>query len=227
MERAAVRFEIKADASGDPGTFSGYGAVFGNLDSYRDVIAKGAFRDTLRDWKKRGKLPKMLCQHGGWGMGVDDMLPIGLWTGMKEDDVGLYCEGRLFALETERGRYIYEGMKSGALDGLSIGYDLKEFTLGTKPEEPRRTLKKIDLWEVSPVTFPANDKALIDAVKAAGDPDFKKNLERFLRDAGGCSRTEAKRFISEGFKAIGRRDDDAVGTNGLLDALKGVNAAFR
>ena len=54
-------------------------------------------------------------------------------------------------------------MKSGVLDGLSIGFRTKKFTMGTKPNEPRRTLEEIDLMEVSIVTFPANGKARVSA----------------------------------------------------------------
>ena len=49
-------------------TFKGYGAIFGNVDSYGDVIVQGAFKRTLRDAKRDNNLPAMLLQHGGWGM---------------------------------------------------------------------------------------------------------------------------------------------------------------
>lgn len=104
------RIEIKlASDSVDAktGEFSGYGAVFGNVDSYGDVIAKGAFRDTLREWEQRSKLPPMLLQHGGGFMGgADDMLPVGQWTQMEENSKGLKVSGKLFALGTERGQYL-------------------------------------------------------------------------------------------------------------------------
>ena len=45
-------FEVKFADAGTPGTFEGYGAVFGNIDAYGDVIQKGAFKETLRDWRK-------------------------------------------------------------------------------------------------------------------------------------------------------------------------------
>lgn len=160
--------EIKfADDAASPGKFEGYGAVFGNIDSYGDVIQKGAFKETLRDWGKSKKLPPMLSQHGGWMMSDMDAIPVGVWEAMSEDDTGLHVKGRLINLDTDDGKRIYGAMKEGALDGMSIGYRAKEFALGTKPEEPRRTLKKIDLFEVSVVTFPANGKARVSSIKAA------------------------------------------------------------
>lgn len=212
------RIEIKlASDSVDAktGEFSGYGAVFGNVDSYGDVIAKGAFRDTLREWEQRAKLPPMLLQHGGGFMGgADDMLPVGQWTEMEENSKGLKVSGKLFALGTERGQYIYEGLKSGVLDGLSIGYRPREFTRGTKPGEPERTLTNLDLMEVSIVTFPANGKARVMGVKSldtalcrALEKAFKEELslsnatavsavaiiKKHLREGGGEDLVEASR----------------------------------
>ncbi|MGE3651811.1 MAG: HK97 family phage prohead protease, partial [Reyranellaceae bacterium] len=141
MDRLRLDCAFKFDGSATDGSFSGYGAVFGNVDTYGDVIEGGAFKDTLRTWEDKGKYPPMLLQHGGGFLGgADDLLPVGKWTSMAENSRGLKVEGQLFALQTERGQYLYEGLKSGALDGLSIGYRAKEFVLGTKPGEPRRRL---------------------------------------------------------------------------------------
>lgn len=204
--------EIKL-ATGDGVTtdemiFSGYGAVFGNVDSYGDVIQKGAFKDTLRDAKKSDNWPAMLMQHGGWGMGADDMTPVGIWTSMEEDDIGLKVEGKL--ADTARGREAYGLLKMSprpAITGMSIGYMAKEFILGTKPEEPRRTLKRVDLMEVSLVTFPANGKARVQSVKS----DLTIRIaEQALRDVG-FSQNEAKAILASGFKAIPQRDAEDYG----------------
>lgn len=209
-DRLYAPLEVKfLDDGADAGTFEGYGAVFGNVDSYGDVIQKGAFRDTLKDWKKAGKLPPMLVQHGGWMMTDTDGLPVGKWEAMSEDDTGLAVKGRLINLDTERGKNIYGAMKEGVLDGISIGYRAKEFALGTKPDEPRRTLKKIDLFEVSVVTFPANGAARVEAVKGAQGVRTIREFEDFLRDAG-FSNAQAKAIASRGFKASGPRDEDGA-----------------
>lgn len=204
------QFEVKFAGDGSPGEFSGYGAVFGNVDSYGDVIAKGAFRDTLREWKKEKRLPPMLVQHGGWGMGDMDGLAIGRWTRMEEDDTGLFVEGKLVNLDTERGKTIHGLMKEEVLDGMSIGYRAKEFALGTKPGEPRRTLKKIDLIEVSVVQMPANGLSRVKTVKSARDINTIRDFEDFLRDAGGFSNAQAKAIASHGFKATDPRDEDGA-----------------
>jgi len=211
--------EVKAlDDSDGQMRFSGYGAVFGNVDSYGDVIKKGAFKDTLRDAKSSGIYPAMLSQHGGWGLTADDMTPIGLWDSLEEDDTGLKLEG-IFA-ETQRGKEMYTLMKMTprpAISGLSIGYIAKEYSIGTKPDEPRRTLKKVDLMEISPVTFPANGKARVQSVKNALSI---RDLEGALRDVG-LSQAEAKALLAGGYKALNQRDVESVqGLDDIVSQIK-------
>lgn len=187
-----------AGTGADTMTFSGYGAVFGNVDSYGDVIAPGAFAQYLSD-AQAGKQPwpAMLAQHGGWGMGADDMTPVGVWTHLSEDGHGLKVEGK-FA-DTPRGRELYTLMKMQprpAIDGLSIGYIAKKFEPRSKPEDPRRKLTQIDLLEISPVTFPANRLARVGSVKSLEDLYTLPEIEDYLREAGGFSRNEAKGLIA-------------------------------
>lgn len=211
-----LEFKFAPDDVTSTGTFSGYGAVFGNVDAYGDVIAKGAFKGSLREWRAQKKLPPMLSQHGGWMMGDMDAIPIGIWEEMSEDEHGLQVKGRIINLDTERGKTIYGAMKEGALDGMSIGYRAKKFTLGTKPEEPRRKLEEIDLVEVSVVTFPANGKARVASVKSARDIETIRDFEAFLRDVGGFSHAQAKAIACDGFKAAEPRDEDVAGLADLI-----------
>jgi HK97 family phage prohead protease len=149
----------------------------------------------------------MLSQHGGWMMTDMDAIPIGRWEAMSEDKTGLHVKGRLINLDTERGKTIYGARYEGVMDGLSIGYRAKEFALGTKPDEPRRTLKKIDIVELSIVTFPANGKARVSAVKSAGIKTIRE-FEEFLRDEGNFSHAAARAIAAGGFKAADPRDED-------------------
>lgn len=208
--------EIKF-AEGDGATameFTGYGAVFGNVDAYGDVIIPGAFADTMATARKSGNWPAMLSQHGGWGMTSEDLTPIGIWTDMSEDGHGLKLTGVL--ADTPRGRDLHTLMKMKprpAINGLSIGYVAKEWTQRSKPEEPRRTLKKIDLIEVSPVTFPANGLARVQSVKSIEQLASLSDVEGHLRDVCGMSKAEARTLVSR-IKSVGGRSD-----SGELDAL--------
>jgi len=135
-------------------------------------------------------------QHGGYGMTTEDMTPIGVWTDLSEDGHGLRVAGKL--ADTPRGREIHALMKMEprpAIDGLSIGYIAKESVPRSKPDEPRRTLKRIDLVEISPVTFPANGKARVSAVKSIEELSSLRDAEDYLREAG-MSKTQAVAFIA-------------------------------
>jgi HK97 family phage prohead protease len=216
--------EIKV--ASDEMTFEGYGAVFGNVDSYGDVIAPGAFASFLSDVKSgKQNWPAMLSQHGGMGLSSDDMTPVGVWVDLVEDGHGLKVTGKL--ADTPRGRELHQLMKMEprpAIDGLSIGYIAKEWEPRSKPEDPRRTLKRIDLMEISPVTFPANGKARVASVKAFEELTKLSEIEDFLREAGGFSRNEAKAIIARIKSANSVEADDLTQITAALtkrlDAFK-------
>mgnify|MGYP006393132189 CR=1 FL=1 len=210
--------ELKFDGGGDAITgmrFQGYGAVFGNVDSYGDVIEPGAFASYLSDMRDgKQDWPAMLSQHGGFGLTAEDMTPVGVWHDLGEDGRGLKTDGE-FA-DTERGTELYKLAKMKprpVINGLSIGYIAKESEPRSKPEDPRRRLKRIDLIEISPVTFPANRKARLESVKHGLGVTA---AETALRDAG-FSRREAKAILASGFKTLSSQRD--AGGLGDLAAL--------
>lgn len=163
------------------GVFSGYGAVFDNIDSHRDVIRRGSFEKSLRDWRAKGKLPAMKLMHGSSGNPFrHDDLPIGKWTDMREDARGLWVEGRLLALETDQGRRLLSLMRAGVLDGLSIGFIPKRTSVGKGGV--KRYLDEIDIREVSIVDDPSNDKS---RVMPASDYDVAAQRVREALSAAG------------------------------------------
>jgi len=210
----------------DPGegaqnmSFTGYGAVFGNVDAHGDVIEPGAFSKFLSDVKSGSQpWPAMLSQHGGWQMSAEDMTPIGVWTDFSEDGHGLKVSGQL--ADTPRGREMHALMKMSprpAIDGMSIGYIAKEWEPRSRPEDPKRRLKRIDLIEVSLVTRPANGKARVEAVKSIDAIETLADAERYLRESGGLSKSAAVAFVSR-IKSLSR--SDSGGLQELLEALKG------
>ncbi len=192
-DRLDVPFQIKAVS--DDGLFSGYGSVFGVIDSYNEVVAPGAFTKSLQR-----RTPSLLWQHRS-------SEPIGVYTSIREDQTGLYVEGKL-ALKTARGAEAYELLKMGAISGLSIGFLVKLFEYINNGEEKVRRLTEIDLWEVSLVTFPANESARISGVKSIETIESLADAEAFLRDAGGLSRREATALVSRIKSLRGRGDPD-------------------
>jgi len=191
-------FELKAydDDEDDEakGMFSGYASVFGNKDLGNDVVVQGAFQKSIR--AKGARKIKMLFQH-------DTKEPIGVYTKVKEDAQGLYVEGKL-AMQTQKGREVYELMKMGAIDGLSVGYrvDAKGYSYDDRGK--KRYLKQVDLMEISAVTFPMNPKARVNAVKA--EERTVRDWETFLRDEGGLSRSESKVAANAVSRALDQRE---------------------
>lgn len=212
--------KFAADEGAQAMRFTGYGAVFGNVDSYGDVIEAGAFSKFLADVKSGNQpWPAMLSQHGGWQMSAEDMTPIGVWTDFAEDGHGLKVTGQL--ADTPRGLEMYKLMKMSprpAIDGMSIGYIAKEWEPRSKPEDPKRKLKRIDLIEVSIVTRPANGKARVESAK---NDWTERDFERLLTRDAGLSRSDALVVINQGFKSlIAMRDAGSSELAELAQALK-------
>ena len=198
-------FEVKEMT--DEGKFSGYGAVFDNVDDWDDVILRGSFIKSISE-----KKPVMLWQH-------NSAEPIGVYENIREDDIGLWIEGRLL-LDLEKGKEAYILLKNQAIRGLSIGYMPLAWEWENRDSRRIRVLKEIDLWEVSLVTFPANPKALIDDLKSI---KTIRDVEDTLRDAG-FSRTEAKALISACKSAQREAEDEneeIKAAERLLNLMKG------
>jgi len=134
------------------GCFAGYASVFGQADDQGDIVSPGAFASALQ---KRGtQRIAMLYQH-------ETARPVGVWTSLREDDQGLWVEGKL-ALDADDGRDAHALLKAGALTGLSIGFHA--VTAERRPGGGR-LLHEIDLWEISLVTFPMLNTARVAHVK--------------------------------------------------------------
>lgn len=172
---------------GEKGKFTGYASVFGGVDSYGDTIVAGAYQNVI----KYGRLPKMFENHKSWE------LPIGKWTTIVEDSKGLLVEGE-FTPNHSRAEDVRSAMLHGTIDGLSIGYRLKEGDY--EMEGANRTIKNIsDLVEISVVTFPADDVARVDitSVKSALEGIHSiRDLEDFLRESGGFSKGLAQAVLT-------------------------------
>jgi len=210
-------FDLSVKAVREDGFFSGYGSVFGVVDSYNEIVAAGAFIDSLADRKARNRPIPVLWQHR-----TD--APIGVYETVCEDAKGLYVEGRLLTKDVALAREAHALMKAGAITGLSIGYWTRESSYDEKTGI--RTLTKLDLEEVSIVTMPANDESRIDAVKlklAHGSLPSLPEFERLLRDAG-FSRSQAATIAAYGLKHL-LRDAEAAATEPAVgDFLKALTS---
>lgn len=149
--------ETKADDDGNL-TISGYGAIFGNIDSYGDIIERGAFASTI---VKRGERIAFCYQHDTWN-------PIGKILELREDDKGLYLKVQLSGAEKD----IQTKVKEGILKEMSIGYRILEARNEIREGKDIRMLEDIELFEISLVTIAANPLAIITGMKSEERKDF-------------------------------------------------------
>jgi HK97 family phage prohead protease len=175
-------FGLDVKAVTDEGVIEGYASVFGGApDSYGDIIAPGAFANTLGEHKRAGTMPLMLWGHDA------SQPPIGNWTDMAEDGKGLWVQGSV-DLEDPMGQRVYRGLKNKRMKGLSIGYEARDSEQDNK--RGVRILKDVKLWEVSPVNFPAHPRAAVDTVKSAFAAGFSL---RCPNSRSSCARQVSRR----------------------------------
>lgn len=209
------QIEFKADAVNDDGTFTGYGSVFGNVDQGGDIVAPGAFTEWLKGFKASADNPlPALWQHRSGE-------PIGGYTKLKEDSRGLYVEGFLLKDSVPRAAEAYALMKARVVRGMSIGYMVRDDSYDKLTNV--RTLKRLDLAEISVVTFAMNTEAMVETVKSqleSGKLPTLPEFEKFLRDAGGFSKSQATAIAGGGLRQMLRSESD--GKSSVLDAIKSI-----
>jgi uncharacterized protein len=167
------------------GVFEGYASLFERTDLGLDVVARGAFRNSL---KSRGSAGiRMLYQH-------DPAQPIGVWDKIHEDARGLFVRGRL-TLDVAKARDVRALLKSGAIDGLSIGF--KALKSRRDPRTGLRRLLEVDLWEISIVTFPMLPDARIASIKQSTSDNrpATAEFERWLMEDAGFSQSDARAVV--------------------------------
>lgn len=215
-------FGLEVKALTDEGTFEGYASIFGNVDKGGDKVVPGAFVESLAEARRTGRKIKMLREH-------DPREPIGIWEDMAEDAKGLWGKGRLI-LDVPKARETHALLKAGAVDGLSIGYRTKDY----EPDGNVRLLKKVDLWEVSIVTFPMNDRSKVTAVKAdgaediieklrAGDRLTEREFETLVKGLG-LTNSQAERAARVHLKGQGEPVEAVQSGDAFLRALLGQMA---
>jgi uncharacterized protein len=184
--------EIKFSANGG---FKGYASTFGGVDSYDDTILAGAYKSVIeRVQRGAAVMPKMFVNHRSWE------IPVGKWLKMEEDSKGLYMEGE-FTKGNPQGEIIKAALQHGTVDGLSIGFIVDEFEMVEQEGQKLRIIKSVkELPEVSIVTYPADENARVDltSVKTSLDNiNTVKDLEDFLREAGGFSKSLAMATVAK------------------------------
>lgn len=208
-------FDYEVKAVNEKGLFSGYASVFGVLDSYNEIVAPGAFIESLAQTRAKSRSLPILWQHR-------TAEPIGDWKmeSLKEDSHGLIGDGALWLEDAPYARIAHRGMSTRSITGLSIGYYVRDSAFDEKTRI--RTLRQLDLVEISIVTTPANDDARVDMVKsklAHGGLPSLPEFEQLLREAG-FSKTQAAVIANRGLKHLLHRGEPG-GQSGEVASLLG------
>lgn len=208
-----IDFRLDTKALDDDGYIEGLAAGYGNLDLGGDIILPGAIAKSIAG---RKGVP-MLMFH-------DQKRPAGVWNSFEERPEGLFVKGK-FSMSTTAGKEAHGLVKDGAIQGLSIGFQ----SIKDKIVNKARHLAEIALHEISLVTIPMNQKALITGIKAVeelreiferGDQPSLSLIEKHLRD-GGFPDALATAFVSLG-KGAFRQGDPGAETNDSLKFLKAL-----
>jgi len=163
-EMKYLKFEIKAnddESTEDQGYFEGEASVFDNIDLGYDRMMKGAFTKTI---KELGKKRVLLFLH-------NHSMLIGDIVDMKQTKTGLFVKG-FVDLTVESGRNVWNRIKAGTVDSMSIGYWTMKYEYVSevikKAKASVRNLLEVALMEISliPVGMPMNPKAKITDIKS-------------------------------------------------------------
>ena len=195
-----VQLDLKNGDMPD-GNFEGYASVFDVVDKGMDVVAPGAFQKSIDS----GRKVKLLWQH-------DMRDVIGVFNEIREDARGLFVKGRIIE-EVQKGREALALMRAGAIDSMSIGYCTIEAS--KEGQGSVRRLHELQLFEISLVSVPMLDQAMITDVKSL---TTEREFEQFLRDAG-YSRKEAVAITSHGYKGLNRERDALAVKSAEMSAL--------
>lgn len=212
-------FEVKEVTPA--GNFTGYGSVYNVVDQGDDIVASGAFAESIASLMSKKRLPSMLFGHNSRD------LPVGAYQKMVEDSAGLWLDGNI-AIDTQKGGDLHKLMMMKpvpAISGLSVGFISRDDSYDRVTGV--RTIKKADLFEISIVNFPMNDMARVQSVKAIEQMASLSDIESYLRDAGGFSRNEAKSLIARIKRSSGGDAGDdlaqlTAALTGNINLLKGI-----
>ena len=200
----------------EDGSFSGYASLFGKTDLGNDKVKRGAFTKSIQSRKPAGI--RMLFQH-------NPDKPIGVWEELREDATGLFVRGRIVK-DVSNGAEVLNLMRSGALDGLSIGFKTKRSH--TDKKSGIREILEADLWEISIVTFPMLPDARVTQVKQIHNklPTIRE-FERWLTRDAGLTRSQAKTIIAKGFSTlVSTQDAVSISTTALVEKIKQAATPF-
>ena len=148
----------------EDGHFEAYASVFGNVDSYGDVVVPGAFADSLKEWHASAHALPVLWGHNM----ADPDYNIGHVVEAVEDEHGLKVRAAL-DLESPKAAQVYRLLKAGRVSQMSFAFDVLEGAPAERDGVDVYELRRLKLYEVSVVPIGANQETEVLAVKSLAD----------------------------------------------------------
>ena len=211
VKNQAVKIKAGPDDGLGEGQFQAYASVFGNKDSYGDVIVKGAFADDLKAWENSGAPIPLLFGHNL----ADPDFNIGHVLDAKEDDHGLLVTAQL-DMESPKAPQVYRLLKGRRLNQMSFAYDVLDGGPANSEEHGQyNELRKLKTYEISVVPIGANQETEVLAVKAAVEQIAAPKAGRVL-SAKNLSALKAARDAIDSVLAAGEpaEDQEKASTSG-------------
>lgn len=200
--------EIKFTGDGSQGTFEGYASVFNNTDSDGDIILPGAFKSALA---VQSRPVAMFFNHRTWE------IPVGKWESLQEDDKGLVVRGQLTPGHSGASD-LKAAMQHGTVEGMSVGFSVTKNDYENMPGGGRIFKNIAALREISVCTFPANELAGISSMKSTDGIETIRDVESWLRDSVGLSKSEALGFIAR-LKSAVRSESEGSDIDAIVNRI--------
>lgn len=200
---------LKRLARADAGELEGLASAYGTLDRHGDVVLPGAFSASIEAFAAGALVLPLLLEH---------VTPIGSVIELRDAPGGLIVRAQL-ALGTAEAARVFELAKAGAVP-LSVAFTIPDGAGVLRPDGVRE-ISRADLFEVSVVAIAANPATATTGVKSFS----WRELEDVLRQRGGLSARQAKRFVAEGRRAVGDATDEPETLIPNHDAIAAALAA--
>ena len=216
-KQVATTFEVKKE--GGNLYIEGYAAKFGNVDSYNDIIQQGAFALFLTS--EDAKRVRLCYQHD-----FDNV--IGVIESMSEDEQGLKFRAKIS--NTTLGKDVATLLEDGAINEFSIGYKTVKFTMDN--DQNIRTLEEVYLYEISPVTRAANEKATLQASERKEennnikkDSEMEEDLKKLQAELAEAK--EARKIADNALAEAGKVKDLEEKTEGYKADIENLDASIK
>jgi HK97 family phage prohead protease len=208
IERRGVSLGVEVRAENDKRTLTGYAAVFNSPTDiggyFTEQIAPGAFDSAMN-----ADVRALVDHDSGRVIGRTKSGTLRL----SQDSRGLKVE--VDVPDTSDGNDLWTLVERGDISGMSFGFRVtKQEWDDTDPDNPKRTIQAVDLFEVSAVAFPAYDDTTLaarslEACRAEADK-AKADADKRAADAAETKRRLAEKRMTLAQRIRGIRQDAPV-----------------